>query len=225
MKNNLKTTGQALKPFLQHHANRAKRGEITNAIRNCHVHGLHSIMLHDEGPGNRIRMFYADSDNELWRNEYSSSKLSLAVHQHHCDVTLQIIEGTVFNTIYQFMPENWKYGFPGNERVVKPHITLDEYIYESAILGAAGSLSPTGRSFGFWRQGRNLASGPESMNANTLHTVGMYRDQQAAWLVYEGKEGPDYQSICYTNNPVFDPSNMYISDPSVAKESFEWLGF
>lgn len=79
------------------------------SLRNCHAMGLDSVMF-DNTPGARFRAFIAHPWHEMYHN-WNGGKLSVAVHQHHCDVELLPIFGSVWNmrplerrTDYVFSP-------------------------------------------------------------------------------------------------------------------------
>lgn len=185
-----------LKAYLQHQLERADRGEITNGIMHCHCRGVASIVFNDE-PGNRVRMFYAFPEHELWKNIIMDQDMTVALHPHHCDIKLSHIFGDVFNAVVE-VEEHWR---------GKYH----ECLYDSKINGGKGGLERTGKMFRFksnvhcnLRQERQ-----QSMTAPQLHTIGTWKSRPAAWLVIEGKEWPDYRPVCYTANPVFDSTGLY----------------
>lgn len=185
-----------IRAFLNHHADRLHRGGKLNALMHCHVRGLASVMLHDE-PGNRVRLFYATTEHEMWRNEHPLTReMNLAVHPHHCDLTLALVFGRVCNTRFVALPSE-----AGD---------FHECRYDSAINGGAGGLARTGKTFVLQKvqQGWLYPSG-DRMRADELHSIYVPKGEQAAWLVLEGNENPSYQPVCYTRNPVFDPAGMY----------------
>jgi hypothetical protein len=186
--------------LLKHHLMRAERGEIKNVIHNCHVIGLHSIMLHDE-PGNRVRLFVAGKNHRLW-----GTPMPLAIHAHHCDVVLVGVSGTVNNLRYEL----------GGAGAIRTR----EYRYESGVTGTV-SLTPTGQEVSLTQVDlRPVTSGVSaSMGASELHTVKVDRYHAASWFVIEGAEDPEYDSLCYTNNPSFDPSQLYVRGSSAAAAS------
>lgn len=185
--------------LLAHHLDRAKRGEIKNAIRNCHVSGLHSVVLHDE-PGNGIRMFYADECHGLAWNEGGRDPMPLAIHSHHRDITLVGVFGAAESLRYHI-------GGDGGVRLTKCR-------FESAITGKrGGELVSRGVTRHLWMHERTVLSlGVEShLAADELHTVTVPPRTPAAWLVIEGAEDPDYVSTCYTNRPSWDAGFLYIT--------------
>lgn len=185
-----------LTALFEHHRDRALRGEIKNVIVDCHVRGVWSMMLHDE-PGNRMRVFWATPIHELApNNRFEFEPMTIAAHPHHCDITLVKIFGSAYNHVVQAHPER-------EGQFVKCE-------YRSAIKDGQGGLVNTGERFVMFRQRKTLI--PETgdqMGAHQLHTISVAKGQEAAWLVLEGREDPNYRPICYTNNPVFDAEGLY----------------
>lgn len=183
-----------LHELLQHHLDRALRGVTYNAIRHCHAHNLHSIMLHDE-PGNRIRLFVAESGHNLASNNGKDHDMSLAVHPHHCDVRFVNVYGRAENRRYAIVTDGTSDG------------DWLEMEYRSAITsGGPGSLTSTGvRGTAIHLGSERLDKSP-SMRAEEMHTIWVPGSEEAAWLVIEGAEDGNYDSICWTLN--YSPS-MY----------------
>lgn len=185
-----------IRALLSHHLDRVKRGQVKSAIRNCHVSGLHSVMLHDE-PGNRIRLFYADASNRLWWTGEQVDRMPLAIHSHHCDVRLVGVFGNALSLSFDIDNE--------------VGIDLTKCRFESAITGGGGKLTSRGQT----RRLRKVSACPlsfgrvEELRADELHTVTVPAGQDAAWLVIEGAEDPDYVSVCYTNYPHWSADYLY----------------
>lgn len=179
--------------ILQHHRLR----DDLRGLKNCHVKGLASIMLHDE-PGNRMRLFYANADHKLYTHP-EDEDAALAAHPHHCDITLVNLFGSVLHTVYRFV-EHTK----GRTHKCR---------YQSAITGDGGSLQPTGE-IGYLLPQNQVHLNHEGhvfSPAKDVHGIYVPRYREAAWLVMEGAEDPTYESVCYTANPDFDPEGMYVS--------------
>lgn len=183
-------------------------------IRNCHVRGLDSVVLRD-GP-RMVRMFVAHPNHELWRNHASIlsvlvDRQTLALHPHHCDVTLRRVMGTIVNYTAELVED--------------PRGVLQECAYLSAIKDGVGALVPTGRRF----RGDLLSFGAVRddpgtfMLASAIHCVWVPRGASAAWTVSEGQEDPAYVQRCYTQTPTFDQSGMY--QPMTVHETLALLTF
>lgn len=180
--------------LLEHHLRRAENGQSFNAIRDCHVVGMDSIMLHDE-PGNRVRMFFARPGHDMHKNRIDGYEpFSLAIHPHHFDITMCHLFGEVRNDVYAMVPN--------------ADGPFAEHEYKSVIFNGLkeGALVPTGERFDMHRiQSTKLGDvGRLHMPAHALHTVYVPQYRSAAWLVMEGEEDPNYRSRCWTNNK--DPS-------------------
>lgn len=170
---------------------------VNKSLANCHVEGVNSILF-DDTPENRIRLFIARKNHTLWKNTPSSRELSVALHTHHCNLTLEIVLG--YTT-------NWttEHGY----LVTRP---LQPYKYESNILTGKSSFVPKDEPTIFTLNGYPSDENPIlELPAQRLHTVNVGKDEEAAWFVYEGKEDPSYSPTCYSNADLtkFDDSNLY----------------
>jgi len=191
--------------LIRHHLRRAQAGEQFNALRDCHVKGLHSIVLREEP--HRVRVFYADLNHQLeWRGRLCDD-MPLAIHSHHCDIRLDLLFGEVYSPIYRF--SSW----PGS-------LPLSICRFESAITGG-GSLKPLRRKRRL-RLHESFPLGTQHLKANEMHTVVVPERQEAAWLVTEGKEDPKYEPLCYTNMPKWSPKGLY--QPVGPAVVAHWLG-
>ena len=63
-------------------------------LLNCHSVGLHSFPISFEN-GLYKRVFYADSKHFMWR------PFEIAVHPHHVDIRITVLEGALFNPIFK----------------------------------------------------------------------------------------------------------------------------
>lgn len=174
----------SMSQILRHHLRRAQAGQHYNAVANCHTHGLHSIVLHDQ-PDNRCRIFYADSKHELWRNT-EGSKFSIGIHAHHCDLTLIGLTGTPRSVQYAILP-----AADGD---------FEKCRYVSPFSGKPGSIVPTGE-FAYMHKinSVNLDMMTLDLKAHQLHTVYVDKGQSAAWMILEGGEDRHYQSVFWSN--------------------------
>lgn len=184
-----------LKPYLE-------RGAV-NVLRNCHVKGLTSVLLHDE-PENRVRVFLTEPDHELWK----ADPLALGIHPHHCDITMVPLFGRVVNQVYA----NPKPGGP-----------FQKCLYRSAITGTGGALERTEEFYSFENVTSQALSETLFMRADLLHTVYVPEGEQAAWAIYESREDPEYVPVCYTDNPIFDTTGLYVPDMAYAEEAIRYV--
>lgn len=192
-----------MRDLIEYHAKRAYRGNAYNALRNCHVRGLHSVVLH-EGSQGMVRVYIASSDHQLhYNNPATDYKFSLAVHSHHCDIQFVGLYGEASHDTYALTPT--------------PHGDFAAMAYQSAITGAAGGLTPIGpRAYLNLLKRTDMMSKPHA-RAHELHTVSMKPGGVAAWIVLEGEEDGEYNPTCWTNNEEpFDTTGMYIPMDSEA---------
>lgn len=209
--------------LLMHHVGRS---DLTG-IRNCHIPGLHSIMLHDQ-EGNRVRLYvtqnidtYAnyvrtnqsminddsdfDDEQEL-ENERAvvHRHMNLGFHGHRTEVRLHALTGMLHNITAQVEELNDNNELRGN---------LRRYSYISPIVDPVNSGI-------FIQQGRFRVVDTEIkeltqdksliLPASTLHTV--HCDNNTSWLVYErGASSSETVSEFYSYNlNVLPPSSeMY----------------
>lgn len=179
---------------LVNHLLKSNLAEImAKSCRNCHVMGMHSIML-SECPGKTIRLFVADPSNELWKNHHCIKEpQSIAFHSHHCQLTLSCTRGSLMNVVGKLSGGPDTHPFPPK--------AVTAYRYTSAIRNGTGGFEAL-RQTNVWL-GKETATAHEDesifMEASVLHTVATPKNEWAAWLVFEGKEDPDYDSTCYSN--------------------------
>lgn len=169
---------------------------VSKSLLNCHVRGVHSIMLL-ECPEKTIRLYISMPDSEMYKNQPCNIKngLSVAFHPHHCNLTIECIKGFIWNTLVKEVDIGYsvtKYIYKskikeGNMAFLKLKDT-NVYFDKCTLLGAGNSIS---------------------MLANEIHTVGCLKDAICAWFVYEWKEDKDYKPYCYTN---VDPNKQVSED-------------
>ena len=162
------------------------------SILNCHAIGVHSVMLL-ESPGQTIRLYVAVGGHELWKNlpEHYMDGMSIGFHPHHCNLTLHCIRGAIWNWQATVEPRN------GNTSRAK----LRGYIYRSQITeGKQGFELTIADAMLTYSFPDKIENDSIFMSADELHTVGVDRYESAAWLVYEGKEDPNYRPVCYSTS-------------------------
>jgi len=177
-----------VKEFIRHLWNEHQEEIVSRSLLNCHLENLHSVMLLDQ-PEKRIRLFVADEGNDLYRNWPEAAladPLSIAFHPHHCNVSLHVLNGVLTNWVV--------------ERNAAGLFDVSRFLYESGI---------TGSGIGFRRDGEDRLQTASVqtmfpgqsifMWAHQIHTVHTYKHQPTAWLVYEGKEDPDYMPHSWSN--------------------------
>ena len=191
-----------LKHLIRHLVSNHLSTIVSQSLLHCHVRGLHSIMLL-QCRERTIRLYVTSSDHEMWHNypaSYGQAPLSIGFHAHHCNLTLDVVRGSIFN---------W---------TVKPSrkgFLSDRYIWQSPIemerpggfiLDAQGEVMDTvGQTVldvGEWTM----------MQASEIHTVAVQQGAIAAWLVYEGLEDTGYVPYTWSNAPLeeFSTDSLYI---------------
>jgi hypothetical protein len=197
-----------IRALLAHHIARLDAGAEYNALQDCHVVGLHSIVLHDE-EGNRIRLFYADRTHALHLNDLPHGKsMSLAIHAHRFATMLSQVFGNVRNDTFVLEAcDKGNYEECFYERAIQVPEAGD---YHSGVKRNASGLTPSGKCFiAVDQSSRWLTPGGDLMPASTLHSIFVPEGERAAWIVMEGAVDADYRSVCYTRNPKFDPRPLY----------------
>lgn len=182
---------------------RGREAEVAaKSLVNCHAIGLDSILF-DDTPGSRIRLFITRPEHTLWTNHGFETDMSLAVHPHHCDVTLHCVRGMIQNLAYRVL---------GSSHLKVEGAFVDKWRYESAITGKEATFTKVGTEHLKLTNATPMYSGHEkSMHADILHTVAVPMGVRAAWFVYEGMEDECYQPYCYSRADLskFDASELY----------------
>lgn len=171
--------------MIRHFWNNNREQVLQSSYMNCHVRGLHSVMLLNE-PGKRVRLFVTDIEHQLWKNyPYSGKRMSVGYHGHHCDITIEVVKGAVGNVELGLTPGS---------------LVLQEFMYRSKLLNKAPSFEPTDQLYSFVANNRILRPGDHhSMAATDYHSVAIEAGHIASWVVYEGKDDPNYVSNMFTN--------------------------
>jgi len=186
------------------HAYRTNREEIlAKSLLNCHAMGVHSLMLIDQ-PGQRVRLFYAHYGHNLDENHYKADFFTVALHPHHCELTLVPLFGDIWQITMHLEHSAW----------LQPR-TLNQYRYDSAVTGGTGTFTETDASVPCFL-GMHRLQQDEYMPAMRHHTMAV-RSGNAAWMVLEGQDDGQYAPYCYnTRIPTTHPA-MYgkMEDPSL----------
>lgn len=174
---------------------------VEKSFFNCHCKGLHSIMLL-EGARKTIRLFVADIGNEMKKNypdmDFLPRKdMSIAFHPHHCNITIDVIKGEIFNWIIGEDARGFR---------------INKYFYKSEISNGKIGFEFLGDTLMATKSREYISQGQSAyMEANLIHTVACDSKELTAWLVYEGKEDYDYHAINYSNNDLakFNSDGLY----------------
>ena len=160
------------------------------SLINCHVRGLHSVVLR---PAPRMtRIFFTTPDHELFSTDH------LAVHSHHCDLLLCPIFGEEF--IINWTPS---YGTHSNKKIFK------SYKFDSAITGG-GKFIPTDMEREMSLDPTTLRK-PLELFAYEYHTVTVTQGARSAWMVLERQEDPHYDPTCWSTQDLsqWSPKDLY----------------
>lgn len=184
---------------------------VSKSIYNCHVKGLHSIMLL-ECPEKTIRLYVCSPSSDMAKNypERINEGMSLAFHPHHCNLTLHCVKGNFLN---------WEV----EERQDYDSLCLDKYVYHSHIKEGEMSFEFISKGYLKTKEFRRVYEGQSvMMKANEIHSVACPIGEYTAWLVYEGKEDANYTSYCWTNSDpnTIDKSILY---QKMTKEQIKYL--
>jgi len=187
-----------MKALIKYYWENNKQFIIDNSYLNCHVKGLHSIVL-AKNNDKLIRLYITEYDNDLIRNDETG--ITLGFHAHHCDLTLIVLKGTIYNL-------NLKLGHEDNR-------PLSKYEYTSKITKGESNFKLIPEIFQFYDIYRQILKKGDSIHlkADTIHTIFLKENKsRCAWLVLEGKEDENYKSIIYTKQNLLklDTSNLYI---------------
>jgi len=144
-----------------------------------------------ESPGKTIRLYVADVDHELWKNDdrgFDNGTMTLGFHPHHCNLALHCVHGLVINqSVVKDIDGRW---------------IFNQFYYHSKINGSSEESSFESEGYVQFEPSRRSAIGAgESLylHASEIHTVFVHGGKSAAWLVYEGLEDPDYMPYCYSS--------------------------
>ena len=194
-----------MKSYIKHILDNNLDEVIEKSYWNCHLKGLHSLMLCD-APGKVVRMFAAMPECRLDRNSIGDIQgenpfQSIAFHPHHCDLTLIPVKGSFRNWIIKISKSGdsliteWQY----ESAITKGEMSFRKIGDVKYDVVKYGSYSDTSLDFGVF------------MKADEIHTVSKYAGEFAAWIVMEGAEDPNYQNKCYSvvNPNEVDKSQLY----------------
>jgi len=166
----------------------------SKSLKNCHVRGVDSVLF-DDTSGARVRAFVANKDHDLWMNYGDNGPMSVAIHPHHCRVTLKRVFGNVHNVFkdHRFDDE-----------------MLKEYKYVSPILKGTGSFKETGM-IKYCKRYIVPIENEADLPSWRMHSVYVPGNEEAAWFVYEGVEDTEYEPYCWSNADLtkFDFSGLY----------------
>lgn len=173
----------------------ATDADLMLSRKNCHIRGLHSIVLKND-QGRLTRAFFTTPDHRMHENTLDGG-LALGIHSHLYDITLECISGKFCNHNYTKALEAGStlfYGFDSTpeNKVLKP------------------GLHPLRLTSFQWLYPEDK---PIFMNSEDLHTVYVQEGEMASWLVLEGaQEKLVSQLYCLTKDPLCTYQRFAIAD-------------
>ena len=188
---------------------------LEKSLINVHCKGMDSIVVKD-APG-MVRIFVARRDHELWRNDPDDKLLttwSVALHKHHCNVTLMPILGEVYNVL-------------GTPRQVDSPVSMRPYRYKSPIGTHEGKFELLDSTWINLNLMKYLLNRPQFLRANVPHSVYVPKNTVAAWWIWEGAEDPSYLPTVWSNDDLenfsFEGYNLPMTEERL-KETLNLIG-
>lgn len=160
--------------------------ENLTGLRNCHAKGVDSILL--DAPNTKFRVFIANTWHDLWKNSASQNEImSVGFHNHHCDVELIHLNGTVYNIGFTDIKSGDTYLVYDYKSKINSKYLNGNFILQSNKCNIIEQITRIDKSL--------------FLDAFRFHTISVPFGTSASWLVIEGKENPDYKPITISNNP------------------------
>lgn len=171
-------------------------------LLNCHCIGLHSFPISLDENGHYKRVFYADSNHHLWK------PIELAIHPHHVDIKITVLEGVLFNPIFKIDDAGLEY---------------NKYIWDSHILNGKGGFTFVGTENLIEASNHSYSAGESvTMKACELHTVFVEQGKSAVWLIEETKPTCEYFPLNYSIHDLskWKPDKLYFECDDTIKERY-----
>jgi len=192
---------------------------LEKSLINVHCKGMDSIVVKD-APG-MVRIFVARQDHELWRNNpdegykpAAGETWSVALHKHHCDVTLMPILGEVYNVL-------------GTLRQVENSVSMRPYRYKTPIGSHEGKFELLDTTWINLHLMKYPLTGPKFLKANIPHSVYVPKNRPAAWWIWEGAEDPNYMPTVWSNDELenfsFEGYNLPMTEERL-QETLQLIG-
>lgn len=172
-------------------------------LLNCHCIGLHSFPIELSEDGLYKRIFYADTNHELHK------PFEIAIHPHHVDITITVLEGVLTNRIFEL--DN------GSDNV------FGSYKWNSHILNGNGGFEYNGICNLKNVSNFNYAKGSKIfMKSCELHTVQVSRGFKCIWLIEESKASCGYEPINYSKIDLakWTPEGLYTECDNETKQKY-----
>lgn len=166
---------------------------LSKSLKHCHAKGVYSIYI-CEG----IRIFFTSKEHELHRNNcigirtsigYCNNleNLSVGFHNHHAHLKLQCLKGNLYNI---WGTDKKSFGMPSFG-----------FTFDSKINGGTGGFTKHDAGFVIGPNSYSKLEKDEALEiwSHEFHTIYVESGEEVAWIVYEGKENPDYVPLCFSN--------------------------
>lgn len=173
---------KALQELVRHLYDANKELALKRSLKHCHIKGLHSVVLSEAPDGSLVRVFYATREHELlWPGD-------IAYHTHHCDLSFAVLGGTVVN---------WT---PPTERSPTRSVQqVCNYKFSSVIRDGQGGFERVGEPFNAVSVHEYFSAGDTfTMKAEVYHSVTVPQLSEAAWMLVEGEEDENFESVVYS---------------------------
>lgn len=170
-------------------------------LLNCHSIGIHSFPISFKN-GLYKRVFYADENHLMWR------PIEVAIHPHHVDIKITVLEGELYNPIYQ---------------IHKNGELFKKFRWNSHILNGNGGFEYLGQERLRQLSNNKYESGEVVlMKACELHTVQIEKGKVCVWLVEESIPTCDYFPVNYSPYDLsqWTPDGLYLEVDDKVKEKY-----
>ncbi len=133
----------------------------------CHVKGLHSVPVENDG-GKLKRLFFTSKGHELWKN-CNISDLGLGAHSHRYDLQLTGLIGDSYNVMIE--------RGEGVRMFEHCYFNESQIVNSGETLAHIESIHKLGRIF---------------LPSNLIHTIYVPRGTLACWMVEEKQTRSDH---------------------------------
>ena len=187
---------------------------LSKSFKHCHAKGVYSIYICDG-----IRIFFTSKGHELYKNNClriknsigfseTLSNLSVGFHNHHAHLKLQCLKGSLYN-IWGNDKECYSKGFSC-------------FKFDSKINGGTGGFVTYNAGFTIGPHSYSKLERDEILEIwpYEFHTIYVEPGEEAAWIVFEGKENPDYIPLCFSNWNLEKFSSEALYKPMAEDELF-----
>lgn len=148
--------------------------------KNCHIKGLHSIVLYKDKFDRLLRLYLTDRKHQMGNNMKDNLVINLGVHNHRYDLQLTSVHGKALNITYRITDNR------------SSNLRADCYkFYDKDTFEKQDRV--------FLKKGKVTLIDNIFMDKNTPHTVYVPYGNTASWLVQEGFEMRDH-TMLYTNS-------------------------